>query len=176
MTDTQAPSCPQIEKDLSYADELIARAISKSSWMRNQAWVVRFEKYIAGVQLQRDQAPMATRTAIADERLILAFLSSVAQEDTDACTRVDSARRALNFVREIAGMPSLNDNIGVRLLTKSTRESKIVTVRQSPKMPVAFLHCMTEGWGITDVWWQRQTVLMTLVAFCSIGRGDEVCA
>ena len=45
-TGPQAPTCPQVQKDLVYADELIAEAVKKGSWARNVAWVEKFSTYV----------------------------------------------------------------------------------------------------------------------------------
>ena len=116
------------------------------------------------------------RSFIQDEQLILAFLASVAKEQPRATSRVDAAKRALNFVRDVAGLRPLDKNINIRMLAKATRGRRAVTVRQSPHMPVSFLHCMISGWGSSHIWWQCQVVLMILLAFCSVGRGDEICS
>ena len=73
-------------------------------------------------------------------------------------------------------MPSLDSNISIKMLAKSVRSRKASSVRQSPQMPVSFLHCIMCDWGLCTVWWRRQTVLMIFLAFCSLGRGDEVCS
>ena len=170
-----ARRCPQFSADRAYAEELIAQAITSSSWARNKAWVDKFVAYISKVAAEnRTTADVAD--AIDDTETILAFLGSVAREMPEAKTRVDAAKRALNFVRAVAELPPLDDNINFRLLAKSARNRKSSTVKQSPHMPVSFLHCMSDGWAATDIWWKLQTVLMTFLAFCSLGRGDEVCA
>ena len=170
-----ARRCPQFTADRAYAEELIAQAITSSSWARNKAWVDKFVAYISKMAAEnRTTADMAD--AIDDTELILAFLGAVAREMPEAKTRVDAAKRALNFVRAVADLPPLDENISVRLLAKSARNRKSSTVKQSPNMPVSFLHCMMEDWGVSDIWWKIQTVLMTFLAFCSLGRGDEVCA
>ena len=100
----------------------------------------------------------------------------MARDQPRARTRVDAAKRALNFVRAIAGLPTLDDNISVRMFCKAARNRRVATVRQSPHMPVAFMHCIVTSWGGGGIWWQRQIALMIIIAVCSIGRGDEVCA
>ena len=165
-----------MKKDLSYADGLIAQAVSVGSWKRNEAWIHKFQDYVTRVAQQPDDQCRPVRTLIQDEQLILAFLAAVAREKPEAKTRVDAAKRALNFVRSIAGLHPLDQNINIRMLAKATRNRRVVTVKQSPHLPVSFIHCMMSDWGMSAIWWKRQTVLMTLLAFCSMGRGDEVCA
>ena len=114
--------------------------------------------------------------AVADDELILAFLAHVAAEQPKAKTRVDAAKRAINFVRTIAGLTSLDSIVSIRMLAKATRARSATSVRQSPHMPTSFLHCIMNDWGISDIWWRRQIILMVFLAFCSIGRGDEVCS
>lgn len=89
---------------------------------------------------------------------------------------MDAAKRTLNFVRDVTGLRPLDKNINICMLTKATRGRRVVTVMQSPHLPVSFLHCMISGWGANRIWWQCQLVLMVLLAFCSVGRGDEICA
>ena len=174
-TEPPASRCPQFSADRAYAEELIAQAITSPSWTRNKSWIDKFVAYISRIAAEsRTTADVAD--AIDDTELILAFLGSVAREQPEAKTRVDAAKRALNFVRAVAELPPLDENINVRLLAKSTRNRKSATVNQSPLLPVSFLHCMMQGWGAADIWWKIQTVLMTFLAFCSLGRGDEVCA
>ena len=119
---------------------------------------------------------MSARQAIQSETLVLAFLASIAEEKPTATTRVDAAKRALNFVRAVAGLPSLDQNFNIRMLAKATRGRRAVTVRQSPHLPVSFLHCLVSSWGFSGTWWKRQIALMTIVAFCTMGRGDEICS
>ena len=66
--------------------------------------------------------------------MVIAFLGAVAREQPEARTRVDAAKRALNFVRAIAGLPLLDKDIRVSLLAKTTRERRVITVRQSPQL------------------------------------------
>ena len=173
VAEQDAPTCPQVSKDLSYADGLIAQAVSAGSWKRNQSWINKFQKYVA---LTSSSSQKMVRDAIQDERLILAFLAAVARENPRAKTRVDAAKRALNFLRAIADLPPLDRNVSIRMLAKATRGRRVATVRQSPHLPVSFLHCIVSEWGTQGDWWERQIALMILLAFCSIGRGDEICA
>ena len=174
-TDKKHSACPEIRDDLAFADSLIAEAVTKSTWSRNSAWVKKFADYVFDKRPAIRQEPNM-RSALADDQLILAFLAHVAAEQPKAKTRVDAAKRAVNFVRAIAGLPSLDSNLSITMLAKATRARSVSSVRQSPHMPSAFLHCIMHDWGASDIWWKWQITLMAFLAFCSIGRGDEVCS
>lgn len=161
--------CPQVAKDLSYADGLITQAIGEGSWKRNEAWINKFQVYLATTSDGSQDLNALMRDAIQNEELILAFLASVARSQPVARTRVDATKRALNFLRAVANLPSLDSNIDVRMLAKAARSRRVATVHQSPHLPISFIHCMMSSWGVRGSWWQRQTILMILIAFCSIG-------
>lgn len=168
-------SCPELRDDLVFADTLIAEAVTKSTWARNKSWIGKFTAYVFEKRPAIKQEPNLS-SAFADEQLILAFLAHVAAEQPKAKTRVDAAKRAINFVRSIADLPSLDENASIKMLAKATRARSVSSVRQSPHLPSSFLHCVMHDWGASDIWWKWQITLMTFLAFCSIGRGDEVCS
>ena len=97
--------------DLQYADGLIAQSMTLSSWSRNSAWVKRFKAYVDKV-CPGFTALKGMRAAVSSDRMALAFLASTAREDPSTKTRVDSAKRAVNFLRSLIPGPHRGETIG----------------------------------------------------------------
>ena len=97
-------------------------------------------------------------------------------ENPRATTRVDAAKRAVNFVRSLAGAEPLEEDTCIRLLARSARNAVVRTVRQSPALPAIFVKTITSRWGTDPIWWKRQTALMVVLGVCTVARGAEVIA
>ena len=145
------------------------------SWSRNASWAQKFRAYAC------DNAPLSLRqlglkAAAASDRLVIAFLAHVAAEQPRAKTRVGSAKRAINLIRAMSNAPSADDNIAIKLLARAAKNIVVTAVRQSPAVPISLVSIIMDRWGHAPIWWKRQTVLMMLIAICTFGRGDEICA
>ena len=112
-----AAAFPAVAEDLEFADLLIARALKKGSWSRNKAWAEKFRNYV-----QKSCPGLIQEAgllnAVKSNRIALAFLARVAKEKSQATTRVDAAKRALNFLRVLVGEKPLNKDPCVRLLSR----------------------------------------------------------
>ena len=91
-----------LRSDLQFANNRIAQAMTKSSWRRNKSWALKFEAYV------RSKCPdllglEGMRRAVQSSRVVLAFLARVAREKPKTKTCVDAAKRAVNFLRSLAG-------------------------------------------------------------------------
>ena len=168
-----AATPPGITEDLEYGMRLIAQAVKKSSWSRNEAWI---KKYLAYLQQKcpRQIAERGPCAVMATTTFALAFLAHVVRQNPDAHTRVTAAKRAINMMRSFARKPSLDDNIQVSLLTRGADNAVVRTRRQSPAMLAVFVAATIYHWGFSDLWWERQIALMITVMFCSLGRGGSV--
>ena len=102
------------------------------------------------------------------------FLASVVREDHDALTRIGAAKRAINLLRAFAQGAPLDANPTVRFLAKGACNAVVKTTRQSPAMLAVFIAAIVHKWGDSQVWWQRQVALMTLLSFCALARGAGV--
>jgi hypothetical protein len=112
--------------------------------------------------------------AVASDRIALAFLARTAKEDPKAKTRVDSAKRAVNFLRSLIEVRLLERDPNVRLLARSARNAIARTVRQSPAFHAAFVKAILMCWGNSPTWWRRQGALMVVLAICTVARGAEI--
>ena len=168
-----ATSYPVIAYDLKFADHLIARALKEGSWFRNKAWAQRFSEYVKTAcpgLIQSD----GLLPAVKSNCIPLAFLARTAREKPSATTRVDAARRAINFLRALVRAEPLNDDPNVRLLARSVRNAVARTVRQSPAFPTVFAAAISNKWGLGRTWWKRMIALMAILALCTMARGAEV--
>ena len=164
---------PSLVSDLRFANSLIAGAMTKCSWTRNKRWALRFAEYIAGAfpdPATRERFPKL----LLSNRLALAFLARVAREKPRAKTRVKSAKRAVNFLRSLANVPSLDNDPRVRLLTRAFQHSFARTVRQSPALSEIFARAILARWGRSPTWWHRMVTTMIILALCTMARGAEV--
>ena len=162
-----------MDNDLRFADVLMARALTKSSWLRNKAWAQRFLRYVKQ-NCGRAIAIDGLRKVVQSTRVSIAFLARVAHDSAGATTRVDAAKRAINFLRSLVGANSLDCNPLVRLLAKAARNATVRTVRQSPAMPMPFVKAVISTWGNHPEWWCRQVALMILLGVCTLARGAEL--
>ena len=165
----------ELQSDLARADELIAAAITEASWARMGSWVMKYAEYV------RTQCPLTLHflgmsSSMVHEDIALGFLASVASIKPFAKTRVDAARRAINKLRSMAGLPPLTDASNIAMLVSGAKKGKVSSKKQSPAMTLAFVTMIAKAWGSSQVWWQRQVALMVLLAFCTLARGGEVVA
>jgi len=166
---------PRIASDLHFADGLIAQSMGQQSWTRNRAWVTKFREYISRSCPGLVEHSGISR-AVASDQIALAFLACVAREDPRAKTRVDSAKRAVNFVRSLAGVRPLETSTSIRLLARSVRTAIAHTVRQSPALPAIFVRTIALTWGSSNLWWKVQVALMILMGVVTVARGAEMVA
>ena len=162
-----------IKDDLKYAQRLIAQAVRKSSWSRNESWIKKYSAYVRNkcpVQVGK-HGPCAV---MASTTVAIAFLAHVVHQDPQAHTRVTAAKRAINMMRAFARKPPLDDNIQVSYLARGAGNAIVRTRRQSPPMLAAFIAATISEWGFSDLWWERQVALMMVTMFCSLGRGGSV--
>ena len=162
-----------LRSDLQFANNLIAQAMTKSSWRRNRSWALKFEAYV------RSKCPdllglEGMRSAVQSTRVVLAFLARVAREKPKTKTCVDAAKRAVNFLRSLAGAAPVDSDPNIRLLARSVRHSFARTVRQSPAFAAVFARAIMNDWGASNVWWKRMIALMIILALCTMARGAEV--
>ena len=164
---------PGLENDLEYADQVLIDALSLSTWERNASWAGKFADYV------RDNCPslssgISIAPAVARDDAILAFLASVNRRCPGSKTVVKAARRAINALRSLMGLPSLENHMRANLLTKASLMRNVSTVKQSAGIVPMMLAAMINGWGRSRVWWKRQTVLMALLGFVTLARGAGV--
>ena len=164
---------PGLESDLKHADQVLIDALSLSTWERNASWAGKFADYI------RDNCPSLTSgvsvaPAVAREDAVLAFLANVNRRCPGSKTVVKAARRAINALRSLMGLPSLENHMRANLLAKASRMRNVSTVKQSAGIVPVMLAAMIHGWGRSRVWWKRQTVLMALLGFVTLARGAGV--
>ena len=153
------PLGPRIFCDLRFAHSLMAQAMTKASWSRNEAWVSKFNEYLL-LSCPRLLKSQGFQAALRSNEIALAFLASVAREDPAAKTRVKSAKRAVNFLRSLARMSPLDLDPCIKLLARSASTAVARTVRQSPAFHTAYVRAITSNWGSSGVWWKRQVALM----------------
>ena len=162
-----------LRNDLQFANDLIAQAMTKSSWRRNKSWALKFEAYVrATCPSLRDIGGM--RRAVLSNRLVLAFLAHVVREKPKTKTCVDAAKRAVNFLRSLLGAAPIDSDPNVRLLARSVRHSFARSVRQSPAFPMVFAKVIVNNWGASDIWWQRMITVMVIMALYTMTRGAEI--
>jgi len=159
--------------DLQFAEGLIACAMTKHSWSRNSSWVSKFQAYVA-LHCPSLANARGMKVATASDRIALAFLASVMRENPKARTRVDSAKRAVNFLRAIIEALPLDGNPNIRLFARSARNAIAHTVRQSPAFQPSYVQAIVMHWGSSPVWWKRMVALMILLAICTVARGAEI--
>ena len=171
--DGPRPLSSTVRADLRFADTMIARALTKSSWVRNKAWACKFMSYAT-----QNCGPMMASSGLfavlKSARVPIAFLASVARSNPGATSRVDAAKRAINLLRSMVGAASLDDNPLVKLLSKAARNARARTVRQSPALPEPFVQSVISEWGSHATWWRRQTTLMITLGICTLARGAEI--
>ena len=112
-----ASAFPAVAKDLEFADQLIAKALRKGSWNRNKAWAEKFRSYVLKSCPGLVQK-VGLLTVVKSDRVVLAFLARVAKENPRAVTRVDAAKRAINFLRVLVGKKPVNKDPRVNLLAR----------------------------------------------------------
>ena len=163
----------QVQKDLQYAEGIIAQAVSGDSWARNASWVKKFMKYICDncTSLIHKHG---TQRVLTSDTIATAFLAYVVQENPQATTRVASAKRAINLLRAFAKKGPLEDNAAVRYLARGAKNAVVRTTRQSPAMLMVYIASIVRKWGFSNVWWKRQVALMILLSFCALARGAGV--
>ena len=166
-------SSKALHNDLQFANSLIAQAMRKSSWNRNKSWALKFEAYVRSTCPDINQLGRMRR-AVTSNRIVLAFLARVVREKPKTKTCVDAAKRALNFLRSLAGAAPVDSDPNIRLLARSVRHSFARTVRQSPAFPAVFARAVITRWGSSNIWWQRMIALMIILALCTVARGAEV--
>ena len=171
--DGPLPLPSAVRNDLRFADSMIARALTKSSWVRNKAWARKFISYVT-INCGVLAASHGLSALLQSSRVPMAFLAHVARSDPSATSRVDAAKRAINLLRSMVGAASLDDNPLVRLLSKAARNARVRTVRQSPALPEPFVKRIINLWGSHDSWWRRQIALMMVLGICTLARGAEI--
>ena len=164
---------PGLKIDLEHADRVLIDALSLSTWERNASWASKFADYV------RDNCPslssgISIAPAVAREDAILAFLANVNRKAPGSKTVVKAARRAINALRSLMGLTSLENHMRANLLTKASHMRNVSTVKQSAGIVPVMLAAMINGWGRSRVWWKRQTVLMALLGFVTLARGAGV--
>lgn len=163
------------ELDVAFADLAVARALGEGSWTRNASWVTKFKQYVAD-NGGADTAPCDVATLLTTDSWATAFLSKVLREDPLAKTKVKSAQRAINLLRAFGNVVPLHTNsVLAKLLSRAASNNRVSTVRKAAALPMCFLQAMIQAWGFSKVWWQRQLVLVTLLAFCAVARGGGIC-
>ena len=119
---------------------------------------------------------MPITAAIKSQQVALAYLAHVARNSKGASSTVESAKRAINLLREVAGESPLDSQILVRMLARGFRNMSVKTKKQGAAMLATFLSAIVAVWGPSTVWWKRQVALMALLLFCTVGRGAEIAA
>ena len=163
-----------LDSDLQFANSMIAKAMTKCSWDRNVSWALKFKAYVEQSFPGLAYSPAYMAKAVTSNRVALAFLASVARKQPRAKTCVDSAKRALNFLRALLGVQPLDSDTNVRLLARAVRHSFARTVRQSPAFPAVFARAVLMTWGSSHIWWKRMAALMIILALCTMARGAEI--
>ena len=166
---------PVIADDLKLARSLIAGAMTKGSWSRNKAWATKFVRYVHAACPEMIKV-RGLGAAFMSDSVVLAFLARITKEKPGTKTCVTAAKRAINFVRSLAGGSPLDKILSVRLLARAVRRSSARTVRQSPAFPIAFARAIIASWGSSDTWWKRMVALMIAMALCMMARGAEMCS
>ena len=104
-----------LANDLKFADHLIAKSVKKGSWGRNKSWAEKFRSYVIkscpGLLEKVSLLTVAKSNCIA-----LGFLARVAKEKPRTTTCVDAAKRAVNFLRALAGAEPLKKDPCISLL------------------------------------------------------------
>ena len=112
---------------------------------------------------------------VQSSRVVRAFLARVARDKPKTKTCVDAAKRAVNFLRSLAGaVVPVDSDPNIRLLSRSVRHSFARTVRQSPAFAAVFARAVVTKWGASSIWWQRMVALMIILALYTMARGAEV--
>ena len=151
----------------------LTKCSSTPTWERNASWAGKFADYV------RENCPslssgLSIAPAVAREDAVLAFLASVNRRCPGSKPEVKAARRAINALRSLMGLPSLENHMRANLLTRASHMRNVSTVKQSAGMVPVMLAAMIHGWGRSRVWWKRQTVLMALLGFVTLARGAGV--
>ena len=167
------PMSSVMREDVGFAHAMVAEALTKSSWGRNKSWAQKFmcyvEQHCGTIRAAHGLGPFLLSTQVP-----MAFLAHVARDSAGATTRVDAAKRALNFLRAMIGAASLDCDPLVKLLAKAARNAEVRTIRQSPALPEIFVKAIVARWGSHTEWWCRQITLMIVLGICTLGRGAEI--
>ena len=156
-----------------YAHVMATEGVTVDSWTRNASWVNKFVAY-AKQNCPDHLRARGMRGAIESDSLAMAFLAHVHSQDKLAKTRVDSAKRAINLLRSLVDLPSLDTNSTINLFSKAAKASVVAAARQAPAIPPPFLAAIIKIWGRSSCWWKRQVATMCLCAFCVLARGAGI--
>ena len=136
------------------------------------AWLQRFYIFLA---FNNDlSSPVhVVLPQVEDNNLALDFLAHVADENKGR-SRVQSAMRAINFIRRMMDIPSLAGDPRAALLKQGVLRSQPHAPRGALPFPPVLLFAIADAWGSSPTWWKRMVATMLAVCFLSLLRGAGI--
>ena len=146
--------------------ELITVGLDLQGWKRYLSWLSKFKFFLKDRAAQPVTAA-TLGTLIANNAAAVDFLSAVAKEDQGR-SRPGTAAGALEFLRRVAGLPSIYADPRVTYLKRGVLKANPHTPKGARPLPELFLKAITEVWGRDDLWWKRMTTVVMQIAFFTL--------